>query len=146
MMQRVGDLVENREVYFLSPGMTVAEAVAYMAERSVGAVSVLENDRLVGIFSERDLLKRVIAAGRDPGGTRVSEVMTGNVLVADAEESHAACLARMRQAKIRHLPVFSKGRLLGLVTMRDLSMADVADKDGELKLMRAYIDYVPPES
>ncbi len=145
MMQRVGDLVENREVYSLSPAMTVADAVAYMAERHVGAVSVLENDRLVGIFSERDLLKRIVAAGRDPRHTRVSEVMTGNVLVADAEESSGACLERMRQAKIRHLPVFSKGRLLGLVTMRDLCLADLADKDGELKLMRAYIDYVPPE-
>ena len=143
--QRVGRLVENRAVYTLSPDMTVAQAAAYMAERRVGAVSVVENERLAGLFSERDLLKRVVAAGRDPRATRVSEVMSSPVLTADAEEPPGACLERMKKANIRHLAVLSQGRLMGLVTLRDLLLADITEKQGELTLMRAYIDYAPPE-
>ena len=148
-MQRIGEHVENRAVYTLSPAMSVAEAVAYMAARKVGAVAVVENDRLLGLFSERDLLKRVVAAGLDPKTTRVKEVMSVNVLTAHAGETPAVCLERMHQANVRHLPVFSSpeagGRLLGLITLRDLMLADLEEKHGELKLMRAYIDSVPPE-
>lgn len=144
-VRRVGDLVANREVYTISSGMTVAEAVAYMAERRVGAVSVVDHDRLVGIFSERDLLKRVVTPGRDPRHTLVSEVMSANVRTADAGEDLRACLERMGEAKIRRLAVMAEDRLMGLVTMRDLLLADLAEKDGELKLMRAYVGYVPPE-
>ncbi len=144
-MKRIGELVENRAVYFVPLGATVAEAVAYMAERKVGAVSVLEDNRLAGIFSERDLMKRVVVPGRDPSHTPLAEVITRDVLVADADESPAVCLERMRKAGIRHLPVFSHGRLLGLVTMRDLLLADLEAKGHEVRLMRAYISIPPPE-
>ncbi len=144
-MKRISELVENRPVYSVPLGATVAEAVAYMAERRVGAVSVLDGEQLVGIFSERDLLKRVVAAGRDPRHTPLAEVVTRDPLVADANESPAACLERMQQARIRHLPVFSAGRLLGLVTMRDLLLADLEEKGDEVRLMRAYISFTPPE-
>ncbi len=138
-MQRIYDLVANRPVYSLSPEMTVAEAVAYLVERNVGAAAVVQDGHLVGLFSERDLLKRVVAAGRDPRQVRVVEVMTTQLHTADAQESSRACLERMREAGVRHLPVLSEGKLLGLVTMRDLMLADVEEKDGEIKLMRAYI-------
>ena len=138
-MKRVGELVENRPVYSVPLSATVAEAVAYMAERKVGAVSVLEQERLVGIFSERDLMKRVVVAGRDPRQTPLAEVITRDPLVTDADEAPASGLKRMRQAGIRHLPVFLAGRLLGLVTMRDLLLADLEEKGDEVHLMRAYI-------
>ena len=138
-MKRVGELVENRPVYSVPLSATVAEAVAYMAERKVGAVSVLEQERLVGIFSERDLMKRVVVAGRDPRQTPLAEVITRDPLVTDADEAPAACLERMRHAGIRHLPVFLADRLLGLVTMRDLLLADLEEKGDEVHLMRAYI-------
>ena len=138
-MKRVGELVENRPVYSVPLSATVADAVAYMAERKVGAVSVLEQERLVGIFSERDLMKRVVVAGRDPSQTPLAEVITRDPLVTDADEPPAACLERMRHAGIRHLPVFLAGRLLGLVTMRDLLLADLEEKGDEVHLMRAYI-------
>ena len=144
-MKRIGELVENRPVYSVPLSASVAEAVAYMTERKVGAVSVLEGDRLVGIFSERDLMKRVVVAGRDPRQTPLAEVITRDLLVADADESPAACLQRMRQAGIRHLPVFLAGRLLGLVTMRDLLLADLEEKGDEVRLMRAYISLAAPE-
>lgn len=138
-MKRIGDLVENRPVYSIPLESSVADAVAYMAERNVGAVPVMDGDRMAGIFSERDLLTRVVAAGRDPRRTPLAEMMTRDPLVADAEETPGACLERMRGARIRHLPVFSRGRLLGLVTMRDLLMADLEEKGDEVRLMRAYI-------
>ncbi len=144
-MKRVGELVENRPVYSVPLRATVAEAVGYMAERKVGAVSVLEQERLVGIFSERDLMKRVVVAARDPRQTPLAEVITRDPLVADANEAPSACLERMRQAGIRHLPVFLAGRLLGLVTMRDLLLADLQQKGDEVRLMRAYISLTSPE-
>lgn len=144
-MKRIGELVGDRPVYSISLPATVADAVAYMAERHIGAVSVLEGQRLVGIFSERDLMKRVVVAGRDPGKTPLAEVITRDVLVADANDSPADCLQRMRQAGIRHLPVFASDRLLGLVTMRDLMLADLEEKGDEVKLMRAYISLPPAD-
>ncbi len=144
-MKRVGELVENRPVYSVPLSTTVADAVAYMAERKVGAVSVLEQERLVGIFSERDLMKRVVVAGRDPRQTPLAEVITRDPLVTDADEAPAACLERMRQAGIRHLPVFLASRLLGLVTMRDLLLADLQQKGDEVRLMRAYISLTSQE-
>lgn len=143
-MKCVGELVKDRPVYSVPMGWTVAQAVNYMAERSVGAVSVLEAGRLTGIFSERDLLRRVVGPGRDPAATPLSEVITREVLTADAGDNPADCLKRMREARIRHLPVFSEGRLLGLVTMRDLLMADIDQKRDEVRFMRAYIT-LPPE-
>lgn len=140
-MKSIREVVQGRTVYLLTPSMSVAEAAAYMAARKVGAVAVVDASGLVGLFSERDLLKRVVSAGRNPSATLISEVMTTQLLTADAEESFEACLARMSQAGIRHLPVLDRGRLLGMVTMRDLMMANVEEKRGELNVMRAFVAF-----
>ncbi len=138
-MKSIGEFVQGRTLYSVPVHSTVAQAIAYMAERKVGAVSVLDGEKLVGIFSERDLLKRVVVPERDPEQTPLAEVFTRDVLVADAGEAPSACLERMRQARIRHLPVFSAGRLLGLVTMRDLLLHDLEEKGAEVRVIRAYI-------
>jgi CBS domain-containing protein len=143
-MKSIREIVQGRTVYLLTPSMSVAEAAAYMAARKVGAVAVVDDRGLVGLFSERDLLKRVVSAGRDPRTTLIAEVMTKQLLTAEAEESFEACLARMSQAGIRHLPVMDQGKLLGMVTMRDLMMADVEAKRGELNLMRAMVAFPAP--
>jgi len=140
-MKSIREVVQGRTVYLLTPSMTVAEAAAYMSARKVGAVAVVDANGLAGLFSERDLLKRVVTAGRDPRATLIAEVMTKQLLTADAEESFEACLARMSQAGIRHLPVLDHGKLLGMVTMRDLMMANVEEKRGELNLMRAMVAF-----
>lgn len=142
-MNKIREVVKGRTVYLLTPSMTVAEAAAYMATRKVGAVAVVDASGVVGLFSERDLLKRVVTAGRDPRATLISEVMTTQLLTADAEESFDACLSRMKQAGIRHLPVMDHGKLLGMVTMRDLMMANVEEKRGELNVMRAMVAFPP---
>jgi len=138
------DLFKDRELYHVTPSLAVADAARYMSERNVGAVCVLEQNRLVGIFSERDLMKRVIAVNRDPGSTRVSEVMTAKPVVVDVHDSLERCLQTMKQAGIRHLPVVEGDKLIGLVSLRDLLQGDLDEKVDELKLMQDYIHYVPP--
>ncbi|MDD5543083.1 MAG: CBS domain-containing protein [Acidobacteriia bacterium] len=143
-MKRIGEIVANREVYFVREGQTVMEAARYMAEKNIGAVLVLGTDRMTGIFSERDVIKRVLSAGLDPEHTRIEQVMTHEMVTADADDSYEDCLRKMKQMSIRHLPVLEKGTLQGLVSLRDLLLVDLDEKDHELKMMTAYIHYVPP--
>lgn len=143
-MFRLREFFKDRDLYHVAPDQTVYDAARFMAERNIGAACVLENDRLVGIVSERDMMNRVIAAGRDPKDTRVRDVMTAKPIVVEAGESHEKCLKVMQQAKIRHLPVIDGDRLLGVLSLRDLLLVDLNEKVEELKLMQDYIHYVPP--
>lgn len=143
-MPTLQEILKDREFYSLDPTQTVAEAARYMTDRNVGAVCVLEQDRLVGILSERDMMKRVIAPNRDPSTTRVSEVMTPKPVMVEARETTQKCLLLMKQAKIRHLPVVEGDKLLGLISLRDLLQVDLDEKVEEIKLMQDYIHYVPP--
>lgn len=143
-MKKIGEIVTNREVYFVRTGQTIVDVAKYMAEKNVGAVLVLDGERTVGIFSERDVLKRVLACGLDPAKIKVEEVMTRELVTADPAESYEDCLRKMKQLNIRHLPVVKSGQLQGLVSLRDLLIVDLDEKDHELKMMTAYIHYVPP--
>lgn len=144
-MKKISEIVAHREVYFVRTGQAVQAVAKYMGERNVGAVVVLEGDRLAGIFSERDLLKRVVMRGLDPAKTKVEEVMTTELISATAEETYEDCLRKMKHMNVRHLPIIKGGQLLGLVSLRDLLMVDLDEKDHELKMMTAYIHYVPPK-
>ena len=137
-MSTLGELC-RRDVYFVRAGQTVLEACRYMTERNIGAVAVLEGERLVGIFSERDVLNRVIAKGLDPAATPLTEVMTPNPVVVDIGAPIQDCLQIMRQANCRHLPVVSEGRLAGMVSLRDALEVDLDETTHEIKQMRAYI-------
>ncbi len=143
-MPKLADLFKDRELYHVAPSLSVADAARYMSERNVGAVCVLEQNRLVGILSERDLMKRVIAVNRDPGSTRVSEVMTAKPIVVEVHDSPERCLQTMKQAGVRHLPVVEGAQLVGLISLRDLLQVDLDEKVDELKHMQDYIHYVPP--
>lgn len=143
-MTVIRNIFTNRELYYLTPNQSVSEAARYMAERNVGAVCVLDGGRLIGILSERDIMTRVVAPGRDPKATPVRDVMTENPVVVDASESYENCIRTMKAASFRHLPVVEEGKLLGLVSLRDLLQVDISEKDDEIKLMRAYIHFVPP--
>ncbi|MFQ5663442.1 MAG: CBS domain-containing protein [Terriglobia bacterium] len=138
------DILKARELYFIRPDRSVADAARYMTERNVGAVCVLDKDRLVGVLSERDMMKRVIAPNRDAQTTRVAEVMTAKPVVVEAQETCEKCLKVMKRAGIRHLPVVEGDRLLGLLSLRDLLQVDLSEKVDQLKLMEDYIHYVPP--
>lgn len=142
-MRSLRDFFQDRELFFITPSQTIAEAARYMSERNVGAVCVLEGERLVGILSERDMMKRVIAPNRDPDTTRVSDVMTAKPVVVDVHEGFDKCLKVMKQANIRHLPVVEGDKLVGLVSLRDLLQVDRDEKEEEIKYMQDYIHYVP---
>jgi CBS domain-containing protein len=143
-MSTIGSLVADREVYTLSTEQTVRDAARYMTERRVGAASVLEGTRLVGVLSERDIMSRVVAPGADPATTLVADVMTRDLVVADVADSHEEGLRKMKQAGCRHLPVVDAGRLLGMVAQRDLLQVDLTAKDEEIRWLNAYIHFIPP--
>jgi CBS domain-containing protein len=143
-VKSIGALVAGREVFFVRAEQSVRDVARYMAERRVGAVSVLEGTRLVGIVSERDIMTRLVATGLDPDATRAREIMTRDLVVADASESHDDGLRKMKQAGCRHLPVVEADRLVGMVSLRDLLQIDLTDKDEEIRWLNAYIHFMPP--
>lgn len=137
-------LLAHRPLVFVRTQTSVEEVARVMADKNVGAVPVLEGERLAGIFSERDLLKRVVAAGRAPAGTRIEEVMTSPVIIAEADESFETCLERMKAAGCRHLVVVEDGKLLGVVSLRDLLLIDVQVKEKALKIADKLIEHSLP--
>jgi CBS domain-containing protein len=121
-MTTLRELVKDRKFYSVDAARTVLEAARYMMEHNVGAVPVLRNGELTGILSERDIMNRVVAVGRTPGTTAVSEVMTANPRAVAVDESIEECLFIMREFGFRHLPIVDGKELKGLVSLRDVLM------------------------
>jgi CBS domain-containing protein len=140
---RIYDLIKNQQTYQAEMGVTVLEAVRAMVGRNIGAVPVVQNGKLVGIFSERDLMKRVVAEGCDPRRTCLAEVMTEDPLTVNINEELENCMTLMRRHGFRHLPVCHEGQLVGIVSLRDILLHDLDEKDDEVLMMRAYIHSVP---
>jgi len=143
-MKRLREIIAGQTVFCLPRGTSCLEAARYMTERQVGAVPVLEGDLVVGLFSERDLMSRVVARGLDPRTTPIGQVMTKDVLVGQADEPVDTALAKMKQKKIRHLPVIDGNQLIGMASLPDLLQLEVTLKDEEIQHLTAYIHYVPP--
>ncbi|RMD97398.1 MAG: CBS domain-containing protein [Calditrichaeota bacterium] len=143
-MKTVGDLIKDRETITVSPDMTVLEATRLMAEKHIGAVPVIKGDKLLGIFSERDLMTRVIAPNLNPETTRVKEVMTRELVVVEKDESYDSCLHKMKESNIRHLPIISDNKFVGIISLRDLLTVDIENKDHEIRQLHHFIHYVPP--
>jgi len=143
-MNTVGDIVRGREIYTVQSKQTVLEAAQYMAEKGVGAAAVMDNDRMVGIFSERDLMRRVVAKKIDPATITVAKVMTKDIIAVKPEESYSACLAQMQAHNIRHLVIANSDNLVGIISLRDLMSVDLREKAAEIELMNQYLHYVPP--
>jgi CBS domain-containing protein len=138
-MPAVLELVKDREQYYANVNDNVMNVVRYMVERHIGAVAVTNNGKLAGIFSERDLMRRVVAEGRDPKTLKVSEVMTRDPLTVRPDDSLDTAMELMKQHGFRHLPVCDGDQVSGLISMRDLLANAVLEKDGEVQMMRAYI-------
>lgn len=145
-MSSIRQLLKDRQTYTVESQQSVLEVAKFMVERNIGAVPVLEGGKLVGIFSERDIMKRVLVEGKDPKKAKVSDVMTPNPLVVTADESFDNCMVLMKQHGFRHLPILDGNKLLGLVSLRDLLLHEVDEKDGEVKMMRAYMHSMPGET
>jgi CBS domain-containing protein len=126
-MNTLRDLVKDRKTYSIDAASTVLEAARFMTEHNIGALPVLRNQQLAGIFSERDIMSRVVAAGRTPGHTTVSEVMTPNPRAVGVDESIEECLFIMHEFGFRHLPIIEGNELKGLVSLRDIVMHQAAE-------------------
>ena len=142
-MRRIRELIEGRDTVVVAPSSSVFEAARLMKDRQIGALPVLEGDRVAGIFTERDVMCRVVAAGRDPGHTLVAEVMSTELIVVDVNESYEACLSQMRRAGVRHILVLSADHLVGILSLRDLLALDANEKEEAIKLLNAYVHYIP---
>jgi len=126
-MTTLRELVKDRRLFSVDAGRTVLEAARYMMEHNVGAVPVVRSGDLVGILSERDIMNRVVAVGRTPGTTDVSEVMTPSPRAVPADETIEECLFIMREFGFRHLPIVDGKQLRGLVSLRDVLMHQAAE-------------------
>jgi CBS domain-containing protein len=132
-MSLIRELVKDRPIYSVEAERSVLEAARYMMEHSIGALPVLRQGELVGMFSERDVMNRVVAAGRTPGTTQVSEVMTANPKSVNVNETVENCLFLMREFGFRHLPITDGKKLMGVVSLRDLLLRYVAEQERELR-------------
>lgn len=141
-MATIRNLLTNRTIHYIQPHHTVIEAAGYMVDCKVGAAPVLEGTTLVGIFSERDIMSKVVTKGRDPLTTRVSEVMSTSLRTVAPDSSCEEAMLMMQAHGIRHLPVCEGGTLVGFLSLRDLLRHTLEEKSGEADMMRAYIQTV----
>ena len=142
-MRTVGELIQGKSVYTANSDQSVYDTARYMAEKDIGAVPILEDNRLVGIFSERDIIKRVIVAGKDVRTTLIRDVMTTELVVAQSSEEVAQVLEKMQKNRCRHMPVVVGDRLTGFLSLRDLLSADLEEKDAQVQQLNTYINYSP---
>ncbi|HVV87890.1 MAG TPA: CBS domain-containing protein [Kofleriaceae bacterium] len=127
------------KVLSIDSGATVKDAVALMNRHVVGSVIVLDGERLVGIFTERDVLTRIVAVGRDPGAVRVGEVMTRKVLVIDRDTSVTQAMTLMTTRRCRHLPVLDQGKLVAVISIGDLTRWVIHDRERSIADLEDYI-------
>lgn len=142
-MTSIRQLLGNRPLFAMQGDATVQAAAEYMAENNIGAVPVMDGSRLVGIFSERDVINRVIAKSLAPAAVRVRDVMTKTIVVAESDETHEDCLRKMKQANCRHLPVVEGETLLGVLSLRDLLQVEITEKDDKIEFLNNYMFHVP---
>jgi CBS domain-containing protein len=139
----ISDLIINQDTYRTEAHQSVFEVVKAMVSRNIGAVPVLRGGRLVGIFSERDLMSRVVAEGLDPRVTPVEQVMTKDPLTVSPTETAENCMGLMRQHGFRHLLICEGHGVVAVLSLRDVLLHDLTEKDHEVRMMRAYIQASP---
>ena len=140
-MRTVRQLLADKpaEVHAVAPEAPVIEAIRLMADKSVGALVVLRGGALAGILSERDYARKVVLQGRSSADTPVSAIMTAEVLTVAPDTSVPACMRKMTERRIRHLPVVEDGRVVGVISIGDLVKAVIADQQEQLEQMQRYI-------
>jgi CBS domain-containing protein len=138
-MASVRDIVRDRELFCVAEADTVTQVAQRMADLRVGAILVLNGGKLRGVFSERDLMKRVVLEGRDPATTPVGAVMSTDVVSIEELSPVEDAMQAMQAHNCRHLPVMRGSRVVAFLSMRDLMNFELACKTEELFHMRAYI-------
>ena len=142
-MKTVADLLKKRtytEVYSVKPGATVFDAITLLAEKSVGALMVMDADKLVGIFSERDYTRKIAILGKNSRETLVADIMTSPVVSVTPNNHSRECMALMSEKNIRHLPVLDNGKVVGMLSIRDLMNDIIADHEFTISQLEGYIN------
>jgi CBS domain-containing protein len=140
MSATVRDMLRGKSnIYSVAPGDTVFEALRLMADRNIGAVLVRSDQKLEGIFSERDYARKVILLGKTSRETLVSEIMTTQVILVEPDWTADQCMALMTEKRIRHLPVVEEGRLIGVISIGDVVRAVVDEQQFTIDSLQRYI-------
>ena len=140
-MKTVHQLLETkgRAIVSVSPGAKVIDALRVLAKREIGAVLVVEGDRLVGIMSERDYARKVILRGKSSQETYVREIMTERVVYVRPQQTVPECMALMTNKRVRHLPVLDGDRLVGVLSLGDLVKETISEQEFIIQQLENYI-------
>jgi CBS domain-containing protein len=140
-MKTVHQLLESkgRAIVSVPPNAKVIDALRVMAERGIGAVLVVDNDRLVGIMSERDYARKVILKGKSSQETHVREIMTDRVIYVRPQQTVPECMALMTNKRVRHLPVLDGDRLVGVLSLGDLVKETISEQEFIIQQLENYI-------
>jgi CBS domain-containing protein len=140
-MNFVAEILKTKghDVWTVSPDSTVYDALQMMADKNVGALMVLESDKLVGVFSERDYARKVILKGKASKDTPVSDIMSTEPVCVRPDQTIAACMDLMTNKRIRHLPVLDEGRLVGLISIGDVVKAIISEQEFAIQQLEHYI-------
>lgn len=131
--------VKGSEVYSIGPDAPVVDAIRLMAERGIGALVVLQGDRLAGVVSERDYARKIVLQGRSSSSTRVEEIMTADVVQVEPDDTVDRCMQLVTDRRLRHLPVLERGQVVGVVSIGDLVKAVIEAQREELDQLQRYI-------
>ena len=130
---------KGSQVVSIGAAESALAAATLMNERGIGGLVVLEDDQVVGMFTERDILRRVVAMRRDPATTVIRDVMTAPIAVCRRDTTLEECRAVMTEKRIRHLPVVDDQGVCGIVTIGDLMAHDVTDREATIQYLNEYI-------
>jgi CBS domain-containing protein len=142
-MKKLGDLIKGKSILHVDGKQSVSEVIRYMTDNNIGAVLVICDGKVDGIFSERDVMRRVMLPKLDPDKTKVEDVMTKELIVMQSTDSYEHCMSVMKIKNIRHIPVRENDRMIGMISMRDLMEMSVDDKAEEIDFLRQYIYFSP---
>ncbi len=142
-MKPVSELLKKRAsavIYSVSPGDTVLAAIQLLADKGVGAVMVMEDGKLVGMFSERDYTRKIALAGKSSRDTKVADIMTTPVVTVPPSRRTRECMALMRERGFRHLPVVDNGQVIGMISIRDLMNDIIEEHEFTISQLESYIN------
>jgi len=142
-MQTIAEILRDKgsEVWSIGPDNIILDALTIMAEKQIGALLVMDNDKLVGIVSERDYARKVALEGRSSRNSKVSEIMSPKVLCARPDQTVRQCLAMMTDKRARHLPIVDHKKIIGVVSIGDLVKSIIEEQQFEIESLQYYITH-----
>ena len=140
-MKLVSQLLTSKghDVWSIAPDMTVLNALQLMADKKIGALLVLDEDKLVGVFSERDYARKVILKGKSSKDTSVGDVMSSNIVRVVPDQTTELCMSLMTEKHVRHLPVVDGDKVIGVISIGDVVKAVIADREDVIEQLEQYI-------